>query len=109
MDYILEQRTRKKTSQGSPDPQGATLHSSGVNFSLYSQYAHAVYLLLFGADGSLLETLLWQHSNARRWEEHAHDLTAYAGRTLTLHYEVFNDGAGGVAGMYVDDVSLVVD
>ncbi len=37
------------TTPGSPQPQGATLLAGGVNFSLFSQHATAVQLLLFAS------------------------------------------------------------
>jgi len=50
--------------------------------------------------------LLWQRSDDRAWTFHQFDLMAYAGRTIKLHFGVYNDGWGGVTGMYLDDVSL---
>jgi len=47
MAYELKHTTIKKVSQGSFYPLGATLRPDGVNFALYSQNAHEVFLLLF--------------------------------------------------------------
>jgi hypothetical protein len=69
----------------------------------------AQYLLLLDpADNDILDVLFWQLSNAQRWQHRTFDLTPYAGRTLKLHFGVLNDRAGGRTGMYVDDVSLLV-
>ena len=40
------------------------------------------------------------------WQRSTHDLTAYAGQTITLRFGVYNDGRGGVSALYVDDASL---
>jgi len=68
----------------------------------------AQYLLIM--DGSaILETLFWELSNAADWQPRVFDLSAYRGQTITLHFGVYNDGAGGITALYVDDAALVVD
>ena len=47
MAYELKHTTIKKVSKGSFYPLGATLRPDGVNFTLYSQNAREVFLLLF--------------------------------------------------------------
>lgn len=47
MENILEHKTEKKLSPGSPDILGATPQKDGVNFSIFSKYARQVFLLLF--------------------------------------------------------------
>jgi hypothetical protein len=70
----------------------------------------AQYLLLLDPDtGQIVQTLFWQLSNAQGWQARTFDLTPYAGRSIVLHFGVYNDGLGGRAGMYVDDVALVVE
>ncbi|MGQ9456961.1 MAG: hypothetical protein ACUVS5_01585 [Anaerolineae bacterium] len=49
----------------------------------------------------------WAQSNARTWLWQTVDLTPYAGRTLDIYFAVVNDGMGGRAGMYLDDVSIL--
>ena len=67
----------------------------------------AQYALIIDPDtDDILETVLWMLSDAQQWEGHSFDLSAYAGETINVHFEVHNDGAGGRTGMYVDDVSL---
>jgi len=69
----------------------------------------AQYLLLIDDQtGGIVETLFWQRTNGRQWHEYSFDLASYAGRGLVLHFGVCNDGQGGRTGMFVDDVSLVV-
>jgi len=65
----------------------------------------AQYVLLLSPEGATLETLLWMKRSAT-WEPYTFDLSAYAGQTVRLHFGVYNDGTGGITGMYVDDVSL---
>ena len=36
------------------------------------------------------------------------DLSAWRGRTLQIYMSVYNDGRGGTAAMFLDDVSLLV-
>ena len=66
----------------------------------------AQYVLIFDEREQWIGTLLWQLSDDRQWTFHQFDLMAYAGRTIKLHFGVYNDGLDGVTGMYVDDVSL---
>jgi len=66
----------------------------------------AQYVLVLDEDLGLLERALWMRQNDRTWEPYTLDLSAYAGRTIWLHFGVSNDGLGGTTGMYVDDVSL---
>ncbi len=42
------------------------------------------------------------------WQEAVHDLSAYAGRSITLRFGTYNDGRDQVSAMYVDEVSLQV-
>ena len=37
---------------------------------------------------------------------HQFDLLGYAGQTIKLQFGVYNNGGGGVTGMYLDDASL---
>ncbi len=46
----LEHRTNRPVSRGNFYPLGATPREGGVNFSIHSQHATEVYLLLFDAD-----------------------------------------------------------
>jgi len=66
----------------------------------------AQYVLILDEDGTYQETLLWALVGSSAWEPHTFDLSAYLGETIWLHFGVYNDGVGGITGMYVDDVSL---
>ena len=93
---------RRVFRQGTALDTGPTLSSSVAA-------GDAQYVLIIDPDSrTILEILLWDLSNAQRWQHHAFDLTSYAGQTILIHLGVYNDRAGGRTGMYVDDVSLVV-
>jgi hypothetical protein len=70
----------------------------------------AQYLLLLDPEtGSIVQTLFWELSNVQGWQHRTFDLTPYAGQTLRLYFGVYNDGAGGQAGMFVDNAALVIE
>jgi PKD repeat protein len=68
----------------------------------------AQYLLILGESGQILETLMWQRTDDRRWALHEYDLLDYAGQSIRLHFGASNDGVDTTTGMVVDDVSLAV-
>jgi hypothetical protein len=69
----------------------------------------AQYLLLLDPDtGGIVDVLFWELSNAQSWGQRTFDLTGYAGRSIKLHFGVYNDGVAGRAGMYVDNVALII-
>jgi photosystem II stability/assembly factor-like uncharacterized protein len=94
------------TLQSQVYPDNLALDGAGP---VYPAAGDAQYLLLLDPDtGAILDVLFWTLSNAQAWQPLSFDLTGYAGRSLKLHFGVYNDGAGGRAGMYVDDVALVL-
>jgi serine protease len=49
-------------------------------------------------------------SDSRQWVQHSYDMTAFAGRTVTVYFGVVNRGrTGRPSAMYVDDVSLTFE
>jgi hypothetical protein len=68
----------------------------------------AQFVLVLNEDEDVIDTLLWQTSNSGTWTRHEASLLGYPVETIKLYFGVFNDGEGGVTGMYVDDVSLEV-
>lgn len=58
--------------------------------------------------GAVLDSVLWVRSDTRAWTPITYTLNAYLGQTIRVHFEVKNDGAGGLTCMYVDDVSVEV-
>lgn len=60
-------------------------------------------VLLFDSSGRQ-HVLLFQRRWYSDWQLHEIDLTPFRGQAVTLYFGVFNNGTGGVTGMYVDEV-----
>jgi len=65
------------------------------------------YLLIVRPDASY-RWLLRERANRSDWRISEHDLSAYAGQTIAIQFGVYNDNAGGITAMHVDDVTLTV-
>jgi hypothetical protein len=64
--------------------------------------------LLLDGQGGTLEILMRENNTGGSWVAESYDLSAYAGQTVRLYFNAYNDGdGGGVTGFYLDDVSLV--
>lgn len=64
------------------------------------------YVLILDSSRSVLATVHYGRSNAQLWTNIVYDLSLYRGQTIKLHFEIYNDGTGGLTSMYVDDVSV---
>ncbi|MEM7118035.1 MAG: cohesin domain-containing protein [Chloroflexota bacterium] len=64
----------------------------------------AQYVLIYDAWGNQ-HTLLYQRHN-HGWQQHSFNLGSFAGQQIRIYFGVYNNGFGGVTGMYVDDVEL---
>lgn len=62
-------------------------------------------ILLLDANRNLLR-LLWRGDAGSNWAPRSFDLSTYAGRTVHIYLNTYNDGAGSVAWAYFDDISL---
>ncbi|MFC2029228.1 hypothetical protein ACFLWA_00690 [Chloroflexota bacterium] len=63
--------------------------------------------LLLDENDDLIAVLMRTNSNDATWKQMSFDLSAYAGQTFKVYFNAFNDGdASGVAGFYLDDVSV---
>jgi hypothetical protein len=63
--------------------------------------------LLLDQEGSTLAILLRTNVDTAAWTSLSYDLSAYAGQTVQVYLDAYNDGDGsGVAGFYLDDVSV---
>ena len=63
--------------------------------------------LLLDKDDRVLAILIRTNGNAAAWTRMSYDLSAYAGQTVKLYFDAYNDGDGnGVTGFYLDDVSV---
>lgn len=64
-------------------------------------------LVLLAADGKTVLDKPWSTRNdSRVWNQLTFDLTRWRGRTLIVYFNVYNDGQGGTAGLFLDDVSM---
>jgi YVTN family beta-propeller protein len=65
--------------------------------------------LLLDEDDRLLAVLMRTNVNTAAWTRQVYDISAYAGRTVKVYCNAYNDGDGsGVTGYYLDDVSVYV-
>ncbi len=65
-------------------------------------------LALLSADGgTILDKPWYSRNDSRTWNQMTFDLSRWRGRTLQVYFNVYNDGLGGTAGMFLDDASLV--
>jgi hypothetical protein len=63
--------------------------------------------LLLDQHDQLLAILMRTNVNSAAWTERSYDLSAYAGQTIKVYFNAYNDGDGsGVTGFYLDDVSV---
>jgi hypothetical protein len=68
--------------------------------------ADKMQLVLLDPDGITLAVLWTSDTDSPTWTQQTYDMTPWRGRTVQVYFNVFNDGAGGTTGMYLDDVSL---
>ncbi|MEZ4518073.1 MAG: hypothetical protein R3C44_15050 [Chloroflexota bacterium] len=61
--------------------------------------------LLFDQAGNQ-HVLMFQRQNFNGWAYYEMNLNAFIGQRVILYFGVFNNGTGGITGMYLDDVSL---
>lgn len=66
-----------------------------------------VELVLLAPNGTVLDKPWRSQNDSRTWNQMSFDLSRWRGRTLQIYFNVYNDGQGGTAGMFLDDVSLV--
>ncbi|MGQ9839137.1 MAG: hypothetical protein ACUVR4_01110 [Anaerolineae bacterium] len=63
-------------------------------------------VVLLDPAGAILNKPWRSHNDSRAWNQLTFDLTPWRGRTVQLYFNVYNDGVGGRAAMFLDDVSL---
>jgi hypothetical protein len=92
-----------------PGAQSTTLAFWVYNIASGAPDTDYMELALLSPDGSTILAKPWySHSDNRAWSQLVFDISAWRGRTFQLYFNVFNDGLGGMAQMYLDDVSLIV-
>ncbi len=63
-------------------------------------------ILLLDAEGNLLEVIVSTRMRQRTWSTQIHDLSPYAGQTVRLYFNAYNDGDVLVTSMWLDDISV---
>ena len=63
-------------------------------------------VVLLDSAGAILTKPWVSHNNSQLWNQMSFDLSPWRGQTVQLYFNVYNDGAGGTAAMFLDDVSL---
>lgn len=85
--------------------------SAKLSFWTYSvsddEQGDGQFVLLLKPGGGY-DTLAWELANRDDWQYSEFSLDAYRGETITVHFEVHNDGDGALTAMYVDDVTLTI-
>ncbi|OGO32358.1 MAG: hypothetical protein A2136_07200 [Chloroflexi bacterium RBG_16_54_11] len=79
---------------------------TGNSFSETTLSDDLQYLLVLDQNQNWIDTLIWQRSNSQTWTNMGFNLNSYAGWKIYLQWGTFNNGAGGITAMYVDDVTL---
>jgi len=75
----------------------------------YSDRQEALILEEQFPNPAVLGILMRLRSNSQAWSRQTHDLTAYAGQTINVYFNAFNNGQGGLrTWMYLDEVSLKI-
>ena len=87
-------------------PEIVPLLNSPALTSAAPAVGDAQFILIMDDNEKILQTLLWTLDNSRTWKPYTFDMRAYIGKSVWVHFGVYNDGVGGTTGMYVDDVSL---
>lgn len=63
-------------------------------------------VVLLDPTGVILNKPWRSHNDSRVWNQLTFDLTPWRGQTVQVYFNVYNDGVGGRAAMFLDDVSL---
>jgi len=98
--------TSTEAQQAAFSPDVASAISDAALVSATPTAGDAQFILIMDDSGKILQRLLWTLDNSQTWKPYAFDMSAYIGKSIWVHFGVYNDGIGGTTGMYVDDVSL---
>lgn len=105
------QRSYSSARQSVTIPPGVAAATLSFWFNaMLTTPVHGQYieLTLLAPDGAVVDKLWRSQNDSRVWNQMTFDLTRWRGRTVQLYFNVYNDGKGGTAGMFLDDVSLTV-
>jgi len=105
MAYVLKHSTKKTISKGRYYPLGASVGEGGVNFAIYSRYAHEVFLLLFDKpDGEPDDIIRLENRTKYIWHTFVHGLKA----GQLYGYKIKGDYNPGF-GMRFNENKLLID
>jgi len=98
--------TSTEVQQAAFTPDIASAVSGATLTAAVPTAGDAQFIFIMDDQGRILERLLWTLDNSRTWKPYTFDVSAYIGKSIWVHFGVYNDGYGGTTAMYVDDVSL---
>ena len=89
----------------------STATQTTLNFWFYamaSSPATTDYMevVLLDSAGAILTKPWVSHNNSQLWNQLSFDLSPWRGQTVQVYFNVYNDGVGGTAAMFLDDVVL---
>ncbi len=102
--WLYPASTEVRQAAFSPEIAPAAGHAASL--SAAPADGDAQFILIMDDQERILQRLLWTLDNSRAWKPYTFDMSAYIGKSVWVHFGVYNDGTGGATGMYVDDVSL---
>lgn len=98
--WLYPTTTGTRAGKLTPPPYVPTSEQDKVQLSNDVQM-----MLVFDQQGKQ-HTLMFQREAFGRWAYYEMNLNAFIGQTITLYWGVFNNGTGGITGMYLDDAQL---
>ncbi len=66
------------------------------------------YIQILDKEDNVLSTLFWANANTAAWTYVEYPLNSFIGDSIVVEVGTLNDGLGGVAAMYFDDVVLYI-
>jgi len=103
---LTPEQMRRVVGQSEPAPQ----MPPGFDAQAYL-YDTQMMLVRNAANTVTLATVMYQNQNTGAWTSKSYDMSAFIGQTVTLYFDVLNNGYyvyDGRSWMYLDDVSLEV-
>jgi hypothetical protein len=71
-----------------------------------AKLANDVQMVLLFDQAGAQHVLLFQRQQFGGWAYYEMNLNAYIGQRVTMYFGVFNNGTGGITGMYLDEATL---
>ena len=91
-------------------PMGSMLRLTAHVYPMSQPYDgdDAQELIIMNSTGQPLRRIWTSVGNANAWQTLEFDISEFMGMPIGIYFNVFNDGAGGVTAMYIDDVTLEI-